>query len=70
MESLLNTRPLTAVCRDIKDIQCPTASHFVTRVVTGAVAKMCFRNRKTSMRKLWTKVNATLEQFWAHLLKE
>ena len=70
VEALLNSRPLTSVSSDIRDVESLTTGQFLTGMTTGLPADSTISTNDRETGKLWNNVNSIMNAFWICLLKE
>ena len=70
VEALLNSRPLTLVSSDIREVESLTPEHFSTAMTTGLPSDTAISSNDRRTGKLWNNVNSIMNEFWTRLLKE
>ena len=70
VEALLNSRALTSVSSDIRDVESLTPGHFLTGITTGLPSYTTISSNDRGTRKLRNNVNSIMNEFWTRLLKE
>ena len=71
-ERIVNSRPLTKVSEDIKDVAALTPNHFLMIGCTKGQLPLapCMFNERDVYRKQWRSVQHLVDQFWVRWLKE
>ena len=70
VEALLNSRPLTSVSSDIRDVESLTPGQFLIGKTTGLPSDTTISSNDRGTGKLWNNVNSIMNEFWTRLLKE
>ena len=70
MEALLNSRPLTSVSSDIRDVENLATGQFLTGLTTGLPADTIISSNDRETGKLWNNVSSIMNEFWTRLLME
>ena len=70
VEALLNSRPLTSVISDIRDVESLTPGHFLTARKKGLPSNNKISSNDRGTGELWNNVNSIMNKFWTRLLKK
>ena len=70
VESIINSRPLTAASNDINDLGPITPNHLLIYKSSPNYRPCVSQEQDISLRKKWTAVQAATEMFWKRWLKE
>ena len=69
-ESLLNSRPLTTVTRDVNDEPVLTPNHFLIGQMGGELAPDTVDTTAVSVRRRWRRVQELIRRVWSHWMRE
>eukprot|EP00794_Sanderia_malayensis_P013308 gene13308-14681_t len=69
-ESILNSRPLTAVSDDINDFEALTPNHFLIGRAFSNLAPGRFTDKDINNRKRWRQVQILTEHIWMRFRRE
>lgn len=70
VESLLNSRPLTHVSVDPKDLEAITPNHFLIGRNSSNIPPDVFDERDLNSRKRWRQAQTLTDHFWRRWLRE
>lgn len=70
VEFLVNSRPLTYVSSDIKDVEALTPNHFLLGPVGSNFAPGLFTHNDVIRRKQWRQAQALTDQLWCRWTRE
>ena len=70
VEALLNSRPLTLVSCDIRELESLTPGHFLTGTTTGLPSDTTISRNNRGTGKLWNNVNSIMNELWRRFLKQ
>ena len=70
VESMLNSRPVTSISDDYKDLQVLNPNHFLTGKLTKYFSSNEFPQSDINSRKRWKSMQALANMFWTRFIKK
>ena len=70
VESMLNSRPVTSISDDYKDLQVLNPNHFLTDKLTKYFSSNEFPQSDINSRKRWKSMQALANMFWTRFIKK
>ena len=70
VESIVNSRPLTAQSDDVNDLECLTPNHFLLGRRSPNLPPGVFYERDMCSRKRWRQAQFLTDQFWRRWVRE